>query len=364
MSDTIAYIGLGSNLGDRLAYINKALKMLNRTRQIKVIMSTDPVETQPLGDIEQPCYLNAVAEIKTSLDVDKLYRRMMRIENTLGRERTEKWAPRTIDLDLLLFAEDVIKTDELTVPHSEMHLRSFVLEGIRQLNPQLRHPLLKLTVSELADRLKGCDFTVDTKRPQLVSIAGVIGVGKTTLVQKLAKSLGGEKALEPYDTNPYLSDVYAGNQELALHSQLYFLNEREKQLSSDTLKAGEVIFSDYFFDKEIIYGKMTLSESQFEIYEPIYLVCGDKIAWPVLIIYLKDTAANSLKRIRSRNRPYERKINVEFLESLNERYEKLLADWKGCPMITIDKSNFDCNDESDIEWLENQIEHYIVSDNP
>jgi len=364
MMDTMAYISLGSNLGDRLAYINKALEMLNKTRQIKVVMSTDSVETSPLGDIEQPGYINAVAEIKTSLDADRLYRRMVKIEDKLGRERTEKWAPRTIDLDLLLFAEDVIKTDELTVPHPEMHLRSFVLEGIRQLNPQLRHPLLELTAGELAERLGGCDFTLDPKRPQLVSITGIIGVGKTTLVQKLAESLGGEMALEPYDTNPYLPDVYAGNQDLALHSQLYFLTERAKQLSCDTLKAGEVVISDYFFDKEIIYAKTTLDESQFEIYEPIYLVYGDKIAWPVLIIYLKDTAVNCLRRIRLRDRPYERQINVELLENLNERYEKLLADWKGCPVITIDKDDFDCNDESALEWLTNQIEHYIVSDNP
>ena len=82
---------------------------------------------------------------------------MIEIENRLGRVRQEKWSPRTIDLDLLLFDDKIIDTAELTVPHLQMHLRSFVLKGLCRLNPDLIHPVMKVTVKELAARLNGGD---------------------------------------------------------------------------------------------------------------------------------------------------------------------------------------------------------------
>ena len=129
MSDIIAYIGLGGNLGDRKNYIDKAVQLLRETPDVSVERVSAIVETKPLSDAEQPKYLNCVAEIRTSLSAAKLHQQLIRIENALGRKRGEKWASRTIDIDLLLFGNEVIKSDTLTVPHSQMHLRSFVLVG-------------------------------------------------------------------------------------------------------------------------------------------------------------------------------------------------------------------------------------------
>ena len=360
MTKQIAYIGLGSNLGERADNINNALEKLRQIEGLGVVRSSDFIETQPLGGTDQPIYLNSVVEIKTSLTPPQLFEKITEIETSLGRQRTEKWAPRTIDLDILLFENETIDTEQLTIPHPQMHLRSFVLNGLCQLNPQLKHPVLQMTVSELATRLNGGNFFLDADRPQLVSVAGLIGVGKTTLIEKLAEVLKGEKIFEPYDTNPYLADVYDGNKELALKSQLYFLTERAKQLSSETLKAGRLYFSDYVFEKEVIYAGTTLSKQQLTEYLKSYPPNKRKTSEPILVLYLTDSAENCLQRIHKRKRAYEQQIAAEFLEGLGDGYELLFESWLTSPVIRIDKSKFDCNNISDIQWLVGQIEQYIL----
>lgn len=119
---TTAYIALGSNLGNRNDFINKALKMLAENEETKVACVSNLIETAPLGDSSQPDYLNAVAEIKTTLSPENLHKKMTDIETTLGRTRKEKWSPRTIDLDILLFGDKIINNSDLIVPHLQMHL--------------------------------------------------------------------------------------------------------------------------------------------------------------------------------------------------------------------------------------------------
>jgi deoxyguanosine kinase len=358
---TTAYIGLGSNLGDRADSIRGALKMLADAEHVDVARLSDLIETAPLGGSNQPDYLNAVAEIKTALSAEHLYSKLADIETALGRVRGEKWSPRTIDLDLLLFGSEIINTTKLTVPHPQMHLRSLVLSGLCRLNPELPHPVLKEPISELAARLGGADFVLDPERPQLVSVAGVIGVGKTTLAKKLSNSLRSKLLLEPYDKNPFLPEVYAGKKELALDSQLYFLNSRIEQLNPKELTRGQIVISDYVFDKELIYAKCLLNPQQLTSYEKSYQPAAAKVATPVLVVYLLDSARKCLDRIHTRNRPYEQVIGIQFLEKLNADYEHLFADWKLCPVIRISMSNFDCTRNGDIEHLTNQIRSYVAA---
>lgn len=357
---TTAYVGLGSNLGDRHNSIRSALKILAQADHIEVARVSDLIETASLGDSDQPDYLNAVAEITTTRSAEDLYYRLTDIETSLGRVRAQKWSPRIIDLDLLLFGLYVINTPELTVPHPQMHLRSFVLSPLSQLNPQFLHPVLKEPVSELAARLNGADFAPNPNLPQLISIAGVIGVGKTTLAQKLSNSLNCKLLLEPYDKNPYLPDVYAGKKELALHSQLYFLNSRIDQLNPGALTTGQVAVTDYIFDKELIYARRLLNPQQLASYEKTYQPSAGKVATPVLIIYLHDSAQKCLERIHERSRPYEQVIKLKFLEKLSADYDQLLTDWKLCPVIRISMSKFNCTRNGDIDYLTNQIKSYVA----
>jgi len=357
---TTAYIGLGSNLGDRQRSIRRALELLGQSQQIELSRVSDLIETPPLGYFDQPKFINGVAEIATTLGAEDLYRTLVEVEKRLGRERQGRWLPRTIDLDLLLFGAEVVDLPHLTVPHPQMHLRSFVLKGLCQLNPDLVHPTIKETIRELTERLGGLDFALNPSVPQLVSVAGVIGVGKTTLAKSLSTSLDCKLLLEPYDTNPFMPEVYAGKKELALDSQLYFLTSRITQLNRKTLRRAQIAVSDYIFDKEQIYARRLLNDQQLDLYQKIFKPLSADAASPVLVIYLTDSAQNCLQRIRERNRPYEQKIEVEFLEALAGDYKQLFGRWKASPVIRISMSDFGGKRDDDIEHLANQIKSYVV----
>jgi len=358
--ETTAYIGLGSNLGDRQRYIDSGIKMLAGAPELRLLRVSDVIETPPLSQDDQPNYLNAVAEVQTQLNAHGLFKTLAEIEILLGRRRKKKWGPRTIDLDLLIFGQDVINEPNLTVPHPQMHLRSFVLKGLAQLNAGLLHPVLGAAVAELAERLNGLDFALDPQRPQLVCVSGIIGVGKTTLAEKLAKELGCRILREPYDTNPYMPQVYAGKKELALDSQLYFLDGRIKQLDKGALAPGRIVVSDYVFDKELIYAHRLLDAEQLALYKDIHASMAGKAARPVLVIYLRDTVGTCLDRIHRRNRPYEQQIENAFLEALNEDYERLFANWTACPVIRLNSSELDYSQTSTVENLANQVKCYTA----
>jgi deoxyguanosine kinase len=353
-----AYIGLGGNLGNRHENINTALRMLAEAGDIEVVRVSEQYETAPLGQVDQPNYVNAVAELRTSLSPDDLLKALVNIEITLGRIRHERWASRTIDLDILLYGCEVIDSSHLTIPHPQMHLRSFVLKGLCSLNGDLIHPVIKEPISELSGRLNGGDFILNPRMPQLVSIAGVIGVGKTTLAKKLAERLDCQMIFEPYDTNPFMPDVYAGKKELALDSQLYFLTARIEQLNKNTLENGKIYISDYIFNKELIYSRQTLNSEQLTLYNKIYQSSNSKVVSPVLVIYLLDSPQDCLKRIHKRNRPYEQKIERQFIENLDAEYRQLFNNWKGCPVIRKKTFDLDYANDDVIEYLSGQIKYY------
>jgi len=338
--------------------------MLAETEQVKVMRVSDIIETAALGQMPQPKYLNAVAEIETALSVEDFYRELSKIETSLGRVRKEKWSSRIIDLDLLLFGRQVINYPNLTIPHPQLHLRSFVLNGLCQLNPDLFHPFIKEPVSELAARLAGSSFVPHPELPQLVSVAGIIGVGKTTLTKKLSKLLACKVLLEPYDQNPFLPQVYAGKKELALDSQLYFLTSRIEQLNHEKLPPGQIAINDYIFEKELIYAERLLNPQQLSLYKKIYSTVGQfnmKIARPVLVIYLRDSVHRCLERIRRRNRPYEQNIELRFLEALDSDYQQLFSSWNICPVIRKQVSQLDYAKGNSIAHLANQIRCYTFS---
>ena len=144
----LAYVGLGSNLGDRRAILASALDALGPRRVSRIL------ETEPWGRADQPPFLNAVAEVETEVEPAPLLARLLEIEAVHGRVRTERWGPRTLDLDLLLYGGREISAPGLTVPHPRLAERRFVLEGLAELAPDLRIPGADRTVRELLARLE------------------------------------------------------------------------------------------------------------------------------------------------------------------------------------------------------------------
>lgn len=154
MTGVTACIAMGANVGDRRGNISDAIQRLAETEGISVIRVSDLIETAAVGGPEgSPAFLNGAAEVRTTLGPEELLTRLLEIERELGRKRREKWGPRTIDLDLLLYGEQVIDQPGLTVPHPLMHERAFVLRPLAQIAPDVLHPTLNLTIQQLLDRL-------------------------------------------------------------------------------------------------------------------------------------------------------------------------------------------------------------------
>jgi len=147
------FIGVGSNEGDRLANMSRAIHELGTTPKIRVVQMATIYETQPVGGPPQPDFLNTVVELETTHPPHELLRLLKALERWLGRTSSERWGPRVIDLDILLYDDHIIQDAQLIIPHVRLHERRFVLEPLSQLAPQLVHPVLGQPISELLAHL-------------------------------------------------------------------------------------------------------------------------------------------------------------------------------------------------------------------
>lgn len=144
-----AYIALGSNMGDKLMYLENAVKSIESDNNCKLLKISDIIMTEPYGPVEQDDFLNGCIMIDTLYTPSELLRFLQRLEKEANRTREIHWGPRTLDLDILLYDDLILTDDELIIPHPEMHKRAFVLEPLKQIAPDVVHPILHQRIRDM-----------------------------------------------------------------------------------------------------------------------------------------------------------------------------------------------------------------------
>ncbi len=158
---TKVYVGLGSNLGNKKENLVNAINRIDAHEEIQVKDKSDFHETAPVGGPPQPDYVNCAIELETEIGPQTLLKEFKKIERELGRKPGMRWGPRTIDLDILLYGDRIISDHNLKIPHEHMHKRVFVLEPLCEISPDIKHPVLRVNISELLKKSRMLDFLKD-----------------------------------------------------------------------------------------------------------------------------------------------------------------------------------------------------------
>lgn len=179
-----------------------------------------------------------------------------------------------------------------------------------------------------------------------LAIEGVIGVGKTTLARLLQPVFQSNLLLEVFEENPFLSDFYSDRQRYAFQTQIFFLLSRyhqQRRTVAQLLADNDHLLADYTFEKDALFAEINLKGDELEMYYRVHEALAEKIVPPDLIVYLRADTSILMQRIASRDRPYERNMEVAYIDELNQAYENFFADHqeRRSPVLVIDTNNLD-----------------------
>ncbi len=196
---------------------------------------------------------------------------------------------------------------------------------------------------------------------RFIAVEGVIGAGKTTLADKLAKTIGASLMLEEFDQNPFLEEFYDDPRGYAFQTQIFFLLSRFRQLQ-DILQVDlfrQKIVSDYIFEKDRIFATLNLSEKEMKLYDGIARLMEKEVSRPDLVIYLQASTSHLMDNIRKRGRSYEKNIRTEYIDALNELYNKFFFHYSKTPLLVINTDEIDfLHSESDYQDILVEINHH------
>jgi deoxyguanosine kinase len=193
-----------------------------------------------------------------------------------------------------------------------------------------------------------------------LAIEGVIGVGKTTLARLLQPSYNANVLLEVFEENPFLSNFYTDRVRYAFQTQIFFLLSRYQQQNKNVpelLVLGQPLISDYTFDKDSLFARINLAGDELEMYYRVHAALAEKIPQPDLVMYLRASTDTLMQRITMRDRPYERTMDREYIESLNQAYDTFFFNSdRAKNVLVIDTNVLDfVHNPEDLQWVDNRI---------
>ena len=350
------YISLGSNVGDKRAHLQHAVQQLSV--KIGQIVKVSAIYETPSWGFDGSDFYNACVCLKTKLTPSAVITKILEVETALGRVRsnTKEYKDRNIDIDIIFYEDEQLKTDLLQLPHPLAHERKFVMQPLCDIAPSKIHPIYKKTVSQLnellsADGIKKSDEilenpddTKDFSRFNYIAIEGNIGAGKTSLATKIAEHFNGKLILERFADNPFLPKFYEDNGRYAFPLEMSFLADRYQQISDDLAQLDlfkDFIVSDYDIFKSLIFAKVTLQREEFKLYRKLFDIMYKEIPKPDLYVYLYQNTDRLLRNIKKRGRDYEQKIPPEYLDKINNGYLEFIRTHKDLNVKIIDVSDMD-----------------------
>jgi len=198
-----------------------------------------------------------------------------------------------------------------------------------------------------------------------IAIEGVIGVGKTTLARLLKPKFESNLLLEVFEENPFLSDFYSDRSRYAFQTQMFFLLSRYHQQRKGVpqmLSEKDYLVSDYTFEKDALFAKINLCGDELEMYYKVQEALREKIIQPDLIVYLKASTETLMQRIAFRDRPYERTMDIKYIDELNHTYDEYFttSQKKGASILTIDTNRIDIiHNQEDLQFIEDKIKQTL-----
>jgi 2-amino-4-hydroxy-6-hydroxymethyldihydropteridine diphosphokinase len=370
--DKTVLIGIGSNTGDRLTYLQSAIDAIHT--QIGSIDQLSRLYQTPAFGFEGADFINGCLKVSTQLEASQVLDKLLVIEENLGRTRYDdgQYHSRTIDLDLLFFDSLISKSERLELPHPRLQERRFVLQPLTDIAADFEHPVLKHTIETL---LKNCKdeslltplehqltnpmHTFDFSNYNFIAIEGNIGAGKTSLTHMMSHDFNAKKILERFADNPFLPKFYEDATRYAFTLEMSFLADRYQQISDDLSQLDlfkDFIISDYDVFKSLIFSKITLSEDEFMLYRKLFYQVYKDIARPDLYIYLYQNTERLQENIRLRGREYEQTIKPSYLDKINSGYLEFIQKHPefNVKIIDISKRDFIKN-RMDYLWILEQI---------
>lgn len=362
-------LSIGSNQGDRLENIVRCIDLIHQ--KIGTVVKVSKLYETPSWGFESDAFYNGALIIHTHKSVQEVLTEIFDVEHLLGRTRLEHagYQPRSIDIDIISYNDEIMESEHLHVPHPQMQNRLFVLRPMKDLETDFIHPVFNKTISELiadCQDTSACKVVMDLKRPlgkynleqyNYIAIEGNIGAGKTTLASKIAEDFNAKIVLERFADNPFLPKFYKDQARYAFSLEMSFLADRYQQLSDDLAQFDlfkDFVVADYHIFKSLIFAKVTLPDDEFRLYRKLFEIIYKEMPKPDLYVYLYQNTGRLLENIKNRGRSYEQEIPAEYLENINRGYLDYIKSHTGLNVLIIDVSERD--------FVQNQDDYIFILD--